>query len=107
MSIKDYLPDDIKRLKKSKEDSLDLLTKEILFNFKDNLKKQRKNSKLKQADLAEMVGLKQPAISRIENHDNSSLSLTTLQQITIGMDCVLVVDVIPRDELLQQIEKDD
>jgi transcriptional regulator with XRE-family HTH domain len=107
MSVKDYLPENIEGLTKNKEDALDLLTKAVLYNFKDKLKRQRKNSNLKQSDLAEMVGLKQPAISRIENHDNTSLSLTTLQQIAIGMDCVLVVDIVPHDEMVNKIKKED
>lgn len=106
MSIKDYLPTDIKALKRSREEALDVLSQAVLYSFKDSLKRQRKSMKLKQSDLAESVGLKQPAISRIENHDNRSLSVTTLQQIAMGMDCVLDINIVPRTALIEKLSNE-
>lgn len=104
MSANDYIPEDVNGLRRSKEDALDILNQAYLYAFKDKLKRQRKSLKLKQSDLAESVGLKQPAISRIENHENKSLSLTTLQEIAMGLDCVLTIDLVPRAQLLDKIK---
>lgn len=104
MSANDYIPEDVNGLRRSKEDALDILNQAYLYAFKDKLKRQRKSLKLKQSDLAESVGLKQPAISRIENHENKSLSLTTLQEIAMGLDCVLTIDLVPRSQLLDKIK---
>jgi len=107
MSVKDYIPEDVNRLKRSKEEALEILNQAFLFSFKDKIKRQRKSMKMKQSDLAESVGLKQPAISRIENHENKSLSLTTLQDIASGLDCILTVDLVPRTVMLDKLLSDD
>lgn len=104
MSANDYIPEDVNGLRRSKEDALDILNQAYLYAFKDKLKRQRKSLKMKQSDLAESVGLKQPAISRIENHENKSLSLTTLQEIAMGLDCVLTIDLVPRTQLLDKMK---
>tara|TARA_B100000745_G_C20105597_1_gene378336 strand:- start:615 stop:935 length:321 start_codon:yes stop_codon:yes gene_type:complete len=106
MSIKEYLPDDPSILRRSRDDAIDVINDASVNVLKDKLRRRRKEMKLKQSDLAESVGLKQPAISRIENHENRSLSVKTLQEVAHGLDCVLVVDIVPRSKMIDTLEND-
>lgn len=107
MSTKDYLPEDLNNLNRSKDEALELLNNAVLCSFKDSLKRRRRQLQMKQTDLADTVGIKQPAISRIENHDNKSLSLTTLQDVAIGMDCILNIELVPRTDYIKRLTKAD
>lgn len=105
MSIKDYLPEDLSPLRRSREDAIDTINEASVRAMKDTLRRRRKELKMKQSELAESVGVKQPAISRIENHDNKSLSVKTLQEVAQGLDCVLLMEVVPRTQAVDRLEK--
>jgi transcriptional regulator with XRE-family HTH domain len=104
MSVQEHLSVDLTRLEKSREDAHEYIPEAIILNLKDQIKKRRQKLKLKQSDLAQMVNLKQPAISRIENANNSSLSLATLQQIASAMDCFIDLRLKPRQEYLNDLK---
>jgi len=104
MNIKEHLPNNLNSLKKSKEDTIEELHTAIVKATKRKVKGIR--GKKKQSDIAESAGLKQPAISRLENEDNNTISLSTLQQVAAAMDCVLVMDILPRSEVVDNLISD-
>lgn len=104
MSVKEQLSVDLSKLEKSREDAHEYIPEAIVLNLKDQIKKRRTKLKLKQSDLADMVNLKQPAISRIENQNNSSLSLQTLQQIASAMDCFIDLRLVPRVDYISDLK---
>ena len=107
MSIKDYLPEDVSTFKGSREDTIDMINEATILAFKDKIRRRRHEMKMKQEDLAETVGVKQPAISRIENPENKSLAVNTLRQVAMSLDCVLVVDLVPRSTIIKKLEESD
>ena len=106
MNLREHLPNNLNSLKKSKEDTIDALHVAIVKATKRRIKDIRGNKK--QSDIADLAGLKQPAISRLENENNKTLSLATLQQVAAAMDCILTLDIKPRSEIVDDLisEKD-
>lgn len=104
MSVKEQLSVDLSKLEKSREDAHEFIPEAIVLNLKDQIKKRRTKLKLKQSDLADMVNLKQPAISRIENQNNGSMSLQTLQQIASAMDCFIDLRLTPRVDYISDLK---
>lgn len=52
-----------------------------------------------QAKLAEAIGSKQSAVSRLENLDDQGVSLATLERVAQALDVALVVRLAPFEEL--------
>jgi transcriptional regulator with XRE-family HTH domain len=52
-----------------------------------------------QADLAERIGSRQPAIARLENDDYGQYSLQTLMRLASAFDVALMVRFVPFSEL--------
>lgn len=104
MSVKEQLSVDLSKLERSREDAHEFIPEAIVMNLKDQIKKRRTKLKLKQSDLADMVNLKQPAISRIENQNNGSMSLQTLQQIASAMDCFIDLRLVPRVDYISDLK---
>ena len=55
----------------------------------------RKQAGLTQKQLAELIGTKQPVISRLEEADYSGHSLEMLNRIATALHCRLEVNIIP------------
>ena len=62
----------------------------------------REQRELTQADLAEAVGTKQTAISRIENVDNTARNIGTLMEIAFKLDCRLKVSFETFGSLIEE-----
>lgn len=61
----------------------------------------RKKLDLDQADLGALTGMKQTAISRLENPDYGNLSVNTLKRIAKALDIGLVVRFAPYSEVVR------
>jgi transcriptional regulator with XRE-family HTH domain len=59
----------------------------------------RKNENLDQAELGVLAGMKQAAISRLENPDYGNLSVNTLKRIAKALDVGLIVRFAPFSEV--------
>ena len=57
--------------------------------------KVRKTAGLTQAELAELIGSKQPVIARLEDADYEGHSLTMLQRIAIALNQRLEINFVP------------
>lgn len=58
----------------------------------EQLKERRQQLGLSQSQLAEMVGIKQPNIARMES-GNHSISVATLERITTALECTITIKV--------------
>ena len=58
----------------------------------------RKTAGLTQAELAELIGSKQPVIARLEDADYDGHSLTILQRIAIALNQRIEINFIPAEE---------
>ena len=99
------LKDQIQRLKSDKNGALECVSEFSVKAIKEQIKRMRKSLRMRQSDLAQISGLKQPAISRLENESNHSVTLSTLQTVANSMGCVVIVDIKPLSEVLSDIEK--
>jgi transcriptional regulator with XRE-family HTH domain len=69
------------------------------FTLFDELLKARKQAGLTQAEIAERMGTKAPAVARLESGGGSgrhSSSLGTLRRYAAAVGCDLVVRLVPR-----------
>jgi len=69
------------------------------FTLFDELLKARKQAGLTQAEIAERMGTKAPAVARLESgggSDRHSPSLGTLRRYAEAVGCDLVVRLVPR-----------
>lgn len=64
----------------------------------------RKRRGLDQAEVAELVGTQQPAISRVERADYQSWSFTTLRKIAGALDARIRVEIEPSEDVLSEYE---
>lgn len=64
----------------------------------------RKRRNLSQAEVAELIGTKQPAISRIERADYHNRSLSALQSIAKALDARVTVYIEPSEDVLGEYE---
>src|ERR1700730_1876171 len=64
----------------------------------------RKRRGLDQAQLAEMIGTKQPAISRVEKADYQNWSFNTLWKIADAEDARIRVSIQPAEDVLKEYE---
>ena len=55
----------------------------------------RKTAGLTQAELAELIGSKQPVIARLEDADYEGHSLTMLQRIAIALNQRIEINFVP------------
>jgi len=72
---------------------------EAEFTLFDELLKARKQAGLTQAEIAERMGTKAPAVARLESgggSDRHSPSLGTLRRYADAVGCDLVVRLVPR-----------
>jgi len=102
MSFKDFLKSHNDVIPTtSRDETLDALNSAAIAYIKSQLRVMRGTRN--QAEIAEAAGLRQPAISRIENSDITRLSLPSLQMIAAALDCVVVIELKPRAEILAEI----
>ena len=59
--------------------------------------KVRKTAGLTQAELAELIGSKQPVIARLEDADYAGHSLTMLQRIAIALKQRIEINFVPAE----------
>ena len=64
----------------------------------------RKKRKLKQSDIAERANMKQSAVSRIEQADYSSWTLTTLLRVAAALDARWRMILQPCEEAIREYE---
>ena len=65
----------------------------------------RKKRKLKQSDIAQRADMKQSAVSRIEQADYSSWTLTTLLRVAAALDARWRMILQPCEEAIKEYEK--
>lgn len=65
------------------------------------IKINRENRQLSQKELAEQIGTKQSAISRLESADAQNYRMATLLKIASAFDCALDVRFIPYSKLAE------
>jgi transcriptional regulator with XRE-family HTH domain len=65
----------------------------------------RNKRKLKQSQLAEIAGMKQSAISRIEQAEYSSWSVNTLFRVADALDAQMKITFEPIEEVIQEYEQ--
>jgi transcriptional regulator with XRE-family HTH domain len=82
-----------------KHEEISYYNDEYVKLFKQAIKRRRKELGLTQDRLAEMVGLRQPAISRLENENYPKINLETVQRVVDGLDCVLKLELEKRTEV--------
>ena len=73
----------------------------------DQIRHMRKLRKLRQVDVAKETGMRQSAISRIEQSDYSRWSFPTLLRIAQALDARVRVVFEPAEEVIRQYEKDE
>ncbi len=64
----------------------------------------REQRGLSQSDLGSLMGINQPAISRIENPDSGNLTTTTLLSLARALDVCLVVRFVGLDRFLKETD---
>jgi ribosome-binding protein aMBF1 (putative translation factor) len=69
------------------------------FELLESMISLREQRGISQAKLAEKIGTKQPALSRLERGGFKNASLDTLRKIADALDARLVVKLQPRDLL--------
>jgi HTH-type transcriptional regulator / antitoxin HipB len=69
-----------------------------------NIRELRERRELSQAELAKRAGMKQSAISRIEQAEYSSWTYRTLQRVAEALDARLVVFFEPAEEVIAKYE---
>ena len=62
----------------------------------------RKNRHLSQIQLAKKMNTTQQTISRLENPQNTEITLSTLSKVAVALRAHLSIDLIPRRNLLQR-----
>lgn len=77
----------------------------VVTQVRKSIKERRSHLRLRQSDLADVAGLKQPAISRLENSKGTGLSLGTLQAVAAAMDMVVIVELVPRTEAIDRLSE--
>lgn len=68
------------------------------------IRELREHRQLRQADLATRTGMKQSAISRIEQADYSGWTYTTLQRVSEALDVRLRIILEPMEDVIRQYE---
>ncbi len=66
------------------------------FQIAAEIVKARTKAKMSQADLAERIGTKPTAISRLESPHYGKVSISTLNKIAQALDCTLQIKFQPR-----------
>lgn len=64
----------------------------------------RKQRKLTQAQLAELVGTKQPAIAKAERADNQNRHFSVILQIAAALDARVTVTIEPVENILSEYD---
>lgn len=77
----------------------------VVTQVRKSIKDRRAHLRLRQSDLADFAGLKQPAISRLENSKGTGLSLSTLQAVAQAMDMVVIIELVPRSEAVERLSE--
>lgn len=69
------------------------------------LREMRDQRALRQADLAQLAGMKQSAVSRIEQSDYAGWTFNTLLRVAEALDARLRVTFEPMEEVIRQYEQ--
>jgi ribosome-binding protein aMBF1 (putative translation factor) len=69
---------------------------ETEFQIAAEIIKARTNAHMTQADLAEKMGTKPTAISRIESPNYGKVSVSTLKKIAGALNCDLKIEFLPK-----------
>ena len=87
------------RLRASKAQRAGYVASQIDVLIPFQIRALRKQFGLEQKDLADLTGMKQPSISRLEKAGNRA-NLDTLIRIANGLDVALIVKFVPFSELI-------
>jgi ribosome-binding protein aMBF1 (putative translation factor) len=66
------------------------------FQIAAEIIKARTNAQITQAELAERLGTKSTAISRIESPNYGRVSISTLRKIARALNCELKIEFLPK-----------
>lgn len=91
----------IRRLGKSRDSRVKFV--ESHLNKKLALQIRSLRGDLSQEQMEEKVGIKQQALSRLENPYYGKATLTTLKRIAAGCDVALLVEFVPFSQLINRI----
>jgi ribosome-binding protein aMBF1 (putative translation factor) len=82
-----------KKLVKNPKLAKDMAKSEFIYQLTKSIIKLRLDKKLSQSELADKIGSKQPAISRLES-GNSWPSFSLLQKIAVATNSKLTIDFL-------------
>ena len=66
------------------------------FQIAGEIIKARTKAQMTQAELAEKIGTKPTAISRIESPNYGRVSISTLNKIAVALNCDLKIEFLPK-----------
>lgn len=101
--IRQHLEGDPKKFGSDRAGAIETIWVSVVAQVRKAVKERRNHLRLRQSDLADAAGLKQPAISRLENSTGTGLSLATLQAVASAMDMVVVIELVPRTEAIERL----
>lgn len=90
----------LSKLKKSREYRSGFVAAQIDVLIPFQIRALRKQYGLEQKDLAELTGMKQPSISKLEKAGNRP-NIETLKRIADGFDVALIIKFVPFSELVR------
>lgn len=101
------LPIDLKLSEKLKDKTYrqQFFLAEASARIAEQLIKLRERRGLSQKEVAEVVGTKQPAISRAEQADYQNWSLSTLRGIAAALDARIRVVIEPAEDVLPEYDE--
>lgn len=95
----------IKKMLSNPKVKAEYVTLEEEYSFLDECLKARGKAGLTQADVAERMGTKAPAVARIESgggNKRHSPSIATLRKYAEAVGCKLKIELVPKDERARQ-----
>src|SRR5260370_22124814 len=93
----------IRRLRKSKEARAQFVSSHVDKTIAFQLRAIRDKQGLSQEQLAEMVGMNQNAISRLESEWYGKATIRTLKRLAAALDVALVIRFVPFSQLVDWV----
>lgn len=103
--IRQHIDVEMKKVGVDRAGTIETIWVSVVTQVRKSIKERRSHLRLRQSDLADAAGLKQPAISRLENSKGTGLSLSTLQAVASAMDMVVIIELVPRTEAIDRLSE--
>lgn len=103
--IRQTIDGEMKKIGADRAATIETIWVSVVTQVRKSIKDRRAFLRLRQSDLADAAGLKQPAISRLENSKGTGLSLSTLQAVASAMDMVVIIELVPRTEAIDRLSE--